>query len=235
VSSSRLPRWIAAAFVLILIAAAVAWWLWSSRQAAARELVAKSELGKLGALVVMDAGRQYVYSVNLATLQSPESLDSALALLADLRRLQSLHVDGTAFRDEHASAVGRIGSLVDLSLASTPVTDAALEKLQRLSRLDTLYLTDTAVTDAGLATVARLRSLKILNISGTKVSGNLEPLRDLPALKHLVVQQLSLDAASFRSIGEFPALTRLTVQGSTYPDDALQQLINKRPDLTIDR
>jgi hypothetical protein len=209
--------------------------MWASRQAAARERAVKTELGKLGALVVMDAGREHVYSVNLSTLQSPESLDQAVAMLVDLPQLHSLHVDGTAFGDEHAATVGRITSLVDLSLINTPITDAALEKLPGLSRLDTLYLVDTAVTNAGVPALARIRSLKILDLSGTKVSGNLQPLSALPSLQHLVAQQLSLDAAAIHAISEFPTLTRLTLRESTYPEDALNQLTEKRPALAIDR
>jgi hypothetical protein len=223
-----------AAIVLALIVAAVAWWLWSSRQAAARELAASDELKQLGALVVMDAGRKHVNSVNLSTLQSPDSLDRAVALLSDLPQVQSLHVEGTAFGDQHAAVLGRLDQLRDLALSSTKITDAALDELQGLSHLDALYLVDTAVTNAGMPAIARVDSLKILSISQTKVTGNFESLRELASLQHLLVQDLTLDAAAMNVFGELPSLSRLSLTNATYPQEALDQLRQKRPELVVD-
>jgi hypothetical protein len=225
---------LAAAVVVVLIVAGIGWWLWSSRQAAARELAASDELKKLGALVVMDAGRKHVFSVNLSTLQSPDSLDRAVALLPELPQVQSLHVEGAAFGDQHAAVVGRLAELRDLALSGTKITDAGLDELQGLSRLDALYLVDTAVTDAGIPPLARLDSLKILDISRTKIAGNFEQLRALASLKHLLVQNLTLDAAAMSVFGELPSLSRLTLTNATYPQEALAELRQKRPELAID-
>jgi hypothetical protein len=79
-----------------------------------------------------------------------------------------------------------------------------------------------------------LRSLKILDLSGTKIEGNLAPLRDLSELKHLLVQELSLDAAALAAIGDIPALSRLTLRGANYPPEALAQLRKARPELAVD-
>jgi hypothetical protein len=76
--------------------------------------------------------------------------------------------------------------------------------------------------------------LKILSISRTKVTGNFEPLRDLPSLLHLLVEELTLDAAALNVFGELPSLTRLTLRNATYPQEALEQLRQKRPELPID-
>jgi hypothetical protein len=235
VSPRRQSHWFAIAILAGMIALGTCWWVWSSRGAAERELAAKAELGKLGALVVMDADRQHVNSVNLSTLQSPDSLDRAVELLPQLPRIQSLHVEGTAFGDEHAAVVGRLNLLGDLALSNTKITDAALDELQGLSRLDTLYLLETAITSAGLSKISQIDSLKVLDISNTKVTGNFEPLRELTNLKHLLVQNLMLDAAAINAFGECPALSRLTLIGSTYPKEALDELRQKRPELAVDQ
>ncbi len=233
--SPRRAFWIAAAVAVTAVVALFAWWLYASRQAAERELAAKAELTKLGALVVMDVERKHVNSVNLSTLKSPDTLDRAVALLPGLTRLQSLHVEGTAFRDEHVSVVARLGRLQDLALSNTEITDAALERLQELSRLNTIYLVDTAVTSAGMPALARIRSLKIIDVSGTKVTGNFAPLCELSDLGHLLARELTLDATALAALAECPALTRLSIQDSTYPQASLDELTQKRPELAIDR
>jgi hypothetical protein len=232
---SRRQSWIAVAVALAGLVAVFAWWRHASRQAAERELAAKTELAELGALVVMDVERKHVSSVNLSTLKSPDTLDRAVALLPELTRLQSLHVEGTGFRDEHISVVGRLARLQDLALSNTQITDAALDKLQGLSRLNTIYLVDTALTNAGMPALARIRSLKIIDISATKVTGNFAPLCELPDLGHLLARELALDATALAALAECPALTRLSLQDSTYPQASLDELMQKRPELAIDR
>jgi internalin A len=186
-------------------------------------------------LVVMDSERKHVASVNLSTLKSPETLDRAVALLPALPYINSLNVDGTMFRDEHAAVVGQLGSLQDLVLSHTSITDRTLEKLEALSRLKTMHLVDTAVTNAGMRSVGQLRSLNIIDVSGTKVTSNLEPLSELPALTWLVAGRLTLDAAAIDSIGNCPNLSRVSLRETTYPPEALNELKKHRPHLTIDR
>jgi hypothetical protein len=222
-----------AAAVVILVAAA----LWSRPDAAAlqRELAAKNELASLGALVVMDAARTHVNSVNLSTLKSPDSIHRAIELLPALGSLRSLNVDGTAFRDEHASVVGQLGGLQDLVLSHTAITDKGLEKLTDLSRLKTIHLADTTVTNAAIPSLAQLRSLNIIDLSGTQVTGNLEPLCELPELTWLVAKRLTLDAEAIAALGQCQSLGRLSLNDTNCPKDAVEKLEQQKPNLTIDR
>jgi hypothetical protein len=232
---SRRHFWIAISAVLAAVAAAFAWWLYASHRAAERELAAKAELAQLGALVVMDAQRKHVNSVNLSTLKSPETLNQAIARLPALSRIKSLNVDGTQFGNEHAATVGRLTHLQDLVLSNTSITDIALQKLSSLSRLTTIHLANTAITNAGMPSLAELRSLKIVDISGTKITGNLEPLSNLTDLSWLVAGRLTLDEAAIQAIGRCPNLTTLSLAGSTYPETALAELTRKHPALRLDR
>jgi hypothetical protein len=233
-SSGRRP-WIAVVVVVLaVVAVGLAYWFWSGGQASEEELAAKAELSNLGALPAMDAQRIHVGSINLSTLKSPDTLDRAIELLAELPNLQSLNVDGTKFQDAHAEAVGELDSLENLVLSNTAISDAALAKLEGLSDLTTLYLIGTEVTNAGMPALAQLRSLKILDLSGTKVTGNLSPLRELPNLEHLLVQNLTLDAAAIDAIAEFPSINRLSIRESTYPEESLAQLKQKKAGLAID-
>lgn len=231
--SRKLPALLA---ILILAAGGLAaWWYLADGAPSEQELSAKAELGTLGALVVMDPERRHVHSVNLSTLKSPDSLNRAIELLAALPRLQALSFQATSFQDQQAAAVGKLRSLQNLVLTSTAVTDAGLADLRGLSRLNTLYLVETAVTNAGLPALAQMQSLQIVDLSGTKVTGNLEPLRALGDLNWLVLRNLTLDAGAFDAIAQFPALSRLTLQESTYPQEAVDKLLQQKSGLAIDR
>lgn len=231
----RTPAIIAATLVLAATGAALAWWLRGDSQADLKELSAKAELTRLGALVVMDSARKHVASVNLSTLKSPESLDEAISMLPAFTRLSSLNGDGAMLRDDQARSLSQLASLEDLVLSHTGITDSALKSLPQLGRLKTIHLADTGVTNASLLVLGRLRALTIIDLSGTKVTGNFETLRDLTNLNWLVLNRLTLDAASIAAIGDCPNLSRLTLKGATCPADALQQLAEKRPNLAIDR
>ena len=232
---SRGLRWVVAITVLAVLAVGSAWWFLSGRAASPQELAAKAELTTLGALVVMDPQRTYVNSVNLATLKSPETIDRAIELLPALRRIKSLNVDGTPFRDEHAPVVAQLANLQDLVLSNTAITDAGIEKLAGLSGLTTLYVVNTSVTSSALPAIARLGSLKIIDLSGTKVTGDLEPLQELPDLSWLLARGLSLDAGAIDALGKCQGLTRLTLTDAKVPEEAISQLERDRPKLAIDR
>lgn len=228
-------RWLFIVGILAFVAAGLAWWFRGSGPASPAELAAKAELANLGALVVMDAQRIHVNSVNLSTLKSPDAIDQAIALLPALPYLHSLNADGTAFQDTHAEAVGKLPELQDLVLSHTAVSDAALKKLTNLPKLKTIYLVDTPVTNAGMASLGELSSLNIVDLSGTKATGGFAALRSLRGLNWLVAQRLSLDAEAMRSIGEIEGLKRLSLQGATYPPEALTELEQKSPELAIDQ
>jgi hypothetical protein len=234
--ASRGPRRaVLLALAASISAAALASWLVFSDRVSERELAAKAELTRLGALVVMDAQRKHVASVNLSTIQSPERLGRAMELLPALTHIESLHLDGTRFGDGDAGVVGRLASLQDLVLNQTAITDTGLEKLAGLSRLKTIHLVDTPVTNAGLQSLGHLRALAVIDLSGTKVTGGFEPLAQLPELTWLVAQRLSLDAAAIAALGECPSLSRLRLRGSTCPPEAIDELMRKKPGLTIDQ
>jgi internalin A len=228
-------RWAILAGLLLAIAAGLAAWLRAGQQSAASELAAKAELADLGALVVMDSQRKHVSSVNLSTLKSPATMDQAVAVLPALGRLNSLNADHTTFGDKHAAIVGQLSNLEDLVLSHTAITDAALEQLQGLSHLKSIHLADTAVTNAGLNSLGRLRSLNIIDLSGTKVTGNFDPLRNVTSLNWLVARRLTLDAAALAAVAACPSLTRLTLNDAICPPNALKELTDKKPDLTIDQ
>jgi hypothetical protein len=221
--------------LLLAVAAAAAAWFFLRSQAIAQELLARSELTELGALVAMDAQRKHVNSVNLSTLKSPDSLDDAVRLLPALGAIKSLNVEGTAFGDAHAPAIAQLASLEDLVISRTAITDAGLAQLERLSRLKSLHLADTAITDAGMPSLGRLSNLAVLDISGTKVQHNLEPLAALADLNWLVARRLTLDGEAIAPLGNCRSLRRLSLNETTVPESRVDELSRRKPELSIDR
>ncbi len=75
------------------------------------------------------------------------------------------------------------GSLAELDLSDTKITDAALASIAKLPRLTWLNLNNTAVSDAGVAHLKTLTNLSYLNLHSTNVSDaaltSLAPLRKL--------------------------------------------------------
>ncbi len=201
----------------------------------AQELSAKAELTKLGALLVMDPQRAHVSGVNLATVQSPESLASAVKLLPALVKLSSLNADGTALNDEQAAVIGQLTTLGDLVLNHTRVTDAGVAKLQALRGLQSLHLTGTGITNASLPVLGKLPALTVLDLSETKVTGGFAALSGSSKLQWLVVRGLKLDGAALSEIGQNSGLHRISLTAGNCPPEALTALQQQHSQLTIDR
>ena len=110
--------------------------------------------------------------VDATDTERPESpaLDSELALLKDLGRLESLHLGGTDVTDEGLAHVAGLIALKRLHLEKTKVTDAGLAHLAGLESLAYLNLYRTGVTDAGLVHLEGLKNLKSLYLWQTKVT-----------------------------------------------------------------
>lgn len=221
--------------VLFAAVAAIGWWLRDGRTASAEEVAARAELTKLGALVVMDAGRTHVAGVTLSTIQSPDRLERAIQLLPSLTHINSLNAEQTPVGDEQARVIGGLSSLQDLVLSHTGISDAAVKSLAGLSNLRSLHLANTGLTNAAIPELTRLTSLTILDISGTKVTGNFETLPNLTKLNWLVVRGLPLEGEAIAAVANCPNLHRLSLTAAGSDPEALAKLEQQRPELAIDR
>lgn len=228
-------RWSSAALFLLFGVWTLISQLGCSRAPSAAEVSAKAELGKLGALVVMDSDRAHVAGVNLATLQAPEKIAEAVKLLPALTQINSLNAEGTGIGDGDMAEIAKLTSLRDLVLSHTKITDSEFEKLQSLKNLQALHVADTAITNASISTVGRLTSLAVLDLSGTKITGNFTPLQNLAKLNWLVLRNLSLDAAALTSLSDCKSLRRLSLNDTKCPPEAVETLRKERPDLSIDQ
>jgi Leucine-rich repeat (LRR) protein len=221
--------------VVALVAVAIAYWFLANAKRAAAEAEAAKSLESLGVIVVMDGSRTHVASVNLSTVTSPESLAKAIELLPALTNLGSLDASRTAITDGQLATVGRLRSLESLALGQTSITDRGLKQLAGLTQLRSLNLTTTPISGAGLASLSNFRRLKILDLSATKTADNLAPLARLPQLDWLVLRNLTLADGALSDLSASESLSRLTLEGSTYPAESLTQLQQALPELSVDK
>ncbi|XP_051538320.1 uncharacterized protein si:ch73-173p19.1 [Myxocyprinus asiaticus] len=155
-----------------------------------------------------------------------------VSALAELRNLQTLHLDGTGVQENSLQCLATHPSLSALSLAGIPVTDgnqtleiisglrltqltlpgrhsvtdSGLTFLCRQSLLLELDLTDyTQLTDHGISQLASMTRLKKLSLSNTQVSDT--GLQGLVSLKEL--QELCLDRTAVTSRGVAALVTHL--------------------------
>jgi Leucine-rich repeat (LRR) protein len=216
----------------VILAAA---WGWTANRRLAAENKAAQALEKLGALVVRDGGSGHVASVNLSTVQTPEALAEAVALLPALSEITSLDASRSAIKDEQMAAVAQLGSLTTLTLNETAIGDAGVAQLRPLANLQSLFLSATPLTDAGTAALASMKSLRVIDLSSTKLTGNFEPILALPQLEWLVLRDVKLADDALPQLEGSASLNRLSLEGSEYSADALAKLQQAQPSLGVDR
>ena len=96
--------------------------------------------------------------------------DATMARVAQLGRLHSLRLTGTAVTDAGLVHLKGLTGLRDLQLGNTEITDAGLAHLRGLTELRGLLLFNTPVTDASLDQLKHLTGLVLLDLSGTNVT-----------------------------------------------------------------
>ncbi|KAI2648845.1 Dynein regulatory complex subunit 6 [Labeo rohita] len=194
----------------------------------------QTKVSDAGLLIYLQAGSSALcqLSLNLTAITENTLRVSDVSALAELRNLQTLHLDGTGVRENTLQCLATHPSLSALSLAGIPVadgnhtleiisglrltqltlpgrhsvTDNGLTFLSRQTLLLELDLTDyTQLTDHGITQLASMTRLKKLSLSNTLVSDS--GLQGLISLKEL--QELCLDRTAVTSRGVAALITHL--------------------------
>ncbi len=203
--------------------------LWSRQEAAAR-----SELTRLGGIVVLDSWRKHVATLNLTTVP-PEKFSEAMRAVSGLRWLTALDASRADLGPDAMQQIGQLTSLESLTLIDVGLNDEEIRTLTPLRELQALYLPGTAIGTESLSTLAQLPSLRILDLSGTQITGGLGALAPLRQLDWLLLRKLQLNDGSLADLAGCSSLKRLTLEDCQYPEESLQALTKRRPDLAIDR
>jgi hypothetical protein len=120
--------------------------------------------------------------------KNPKS-DRVLSVACRLKRLRSLGLHKFSINDAGWKPLGKMSSLVMLSLYGTKLTDAAVIEIKRLPRLTYLEVGSPDVTDAKLREIAELKNLQyVCLVDCLEVTdAGLNGLRGLPNLKNVTI------------------------------------------------
>lgn len=155
----------------------------------------------------------------------PKLTRAIIPAVAKLGRLEQLVLSNVTMRldDADLDQLSRLIRLRDVTLGGPEITDRGLAALARLTALEDLHIDHTAVTEVGLAQLARCKKLSRLDLEGSKAT-TLEPLRDLPNLKILLVSNGPLTTLWSSPITGLDRLENLILRRMPLSDAGLAHL-----------
>lgn len=116
--------------------------------------------------------------------------DGDLEPLANLEKLEVLHLENTGITDAGLQYVRDVTTLREIGLYGTHVTSAGLEYVRGLTNLRNLGLNGTEVNNFGLKHLAGLKNLEHLWLDSTAVSdAGLQSLTPLKQLQNLGLRE----------------------------------------------
>lgn len=182
------------------------------------ELKDLEELSTNQSRLTDDGYRHFAAIANLKSLalfhpswDMKEFTGSGLAHLKSLPKLERLTFAGSTAGDEAMAAIGALTNLREFRTWHTMQTQAGNEHLLKLTKLATLRIgqrlprwgqSPPASFDAAtIPTIAQLSSLERLEIMEARLTAaNLLPLKELPRLKRVVIQQTDISAADVETL-----------------------------------
>lgn len=175
--------------------------------------------------------------------------NAGIEFLRNLENLRVLRLGGHQINDATLALVGRMRSLVALTVQEAVITDAGLAQLRGLPleelqffrcygvsdeglrhfgafiKLRRLMLRDLAITGAGLSVVRRMPELNLLRLSETGVDdAALGHLLGLPKLTRLELRQTRVTDAGMEAVGRLAALEYLDLSATQVGDAGVTRL-----------
>jgi hypothetical protein len=166
----------------------------------------------------------------------PMIIDKDLWILKDLPNLKKLNLDHTEITDEGMKEIGRIPSLLALSLTDTRVSDAGLAELKNVIGLEDLRLDKLAVGDVGLASLGAFPQLRRLSLYQTKVTdAGLIHLQKLFFLENLSLDETQITDVGLSHLGELQNLRYVSLWRTNVTEAGVQKLRQALPKLKINK
>jgi hypothetical protein len=155
----------------------------------------------------------------------PRCSEAELAQVAQLDRLETLHIGGANVTDASMASLERLTRLRFLTLEDCPITDAALVHLEALTGLEILSLDRTPVTDAGLVHLKGLAKLRSLQLTSTQVGdAGLASLEGLASLDSLWLDRTKVGDVGLAHLSRLPGLRQLELNSTWITDAGLVHL-----------
>ena len=151
--------------------------------------------------------------------------DAELISASKLGTLRELVLDGSRVSDIGLAELGGLDQLRELSLMETRVTDAGLSHLVGLTNLKLLHLGNTAIGDPGLLHLKKLTGLNILGLRYTEVTdAGLAELEGLTMLQKLTLGGTKIGDEGLARLKGLKRLEFLGLNGTKITDAGLAYL-----------
>ena len=184
--------------------------------------------GVLG--VVMNVN---VYWCNDGCIDGPGSTpahdDDLMLLLPFAGTLQQLDVQHTEITDGGLSRIAQLTELKSLNLAGTRITSDGLARLTTLHKLQNLNLSETTLIPADLGPLGELTSLRTIQLPPTAITDEvLAVLGRLPHLQSLALAKTPITDRGLASLAQLREVKVLDLSETGITDNGLVQLADFR-------
>ncbi|MBI2825018.1 MAG: hypothetical protein HYX69_10070 [Planctomycetia bacterium] len=165
--------------------------------------------------------------------------DEGLKILSKLHHLKSLRLRPTNDKvtDDGLRLLASMVGLEELGVGGPQFTDAGLAVLEYLPNLHTLWVSRSQITDKGMRVFKWLPRLRILRLEHTAISdAGTAHLEGLKHLTRLVLNDTKITDETLARVSRQPELLQvLSVKGTRVSDAAIDRLLEKLPNLQIER
>ncbi|WP_435005197.1 hypothetical protein P12x_003092 [Tundrisphaera lichenicola] len=185
-------------------------------------------------LVGRALGPDYVAKVYSIDLRKSKINNDFLACLGAFPEIGKLDLEAATISDDALEYFKSLGSIRELWIGETAITDAGLAKLVlHHPRLDTLSLQGTKVTQVGLAELAKLPLLTDLLLNSTETNDKgLEKLATVKSLEDLGLRGTKVTSEGLMHLKRLPKLAKIRLY-YTGVDDTGVKLLSEIPTLSL--
>jgi hypothetical protein len=176
---------------------------------------------KSNSLRALDLSGTDVKDTTLKSLRTPNLHELALSNSKNLT-------------DAGFASLVNLGSLRQLNIDQTQITDAGIGRLAAAPHLESLDLgMYSNLTDGCVVEIAKLSHLTHLNMHGIDPKGKLSLLKKLPSLEWLGLASTTLTDKDLFNISQLPKLKTLDLDKATITERGFAQLVKNSPALEV--
>ncbi len=152
----------------------------------------------------------------------PKITDAGLEVVAGLKKLRELDIQGSKITDEGLKTILKIKSLRSLSLDFDFITKKNVSQWEGFEKLTYLSLSKSDTDDQTITDLAGLKNLQSLDLSETRISDNCIPdLLKLKNLEYLNLQNTAISGEGFEKLADLKSLRNLHIGRSQISDEVV--------------
>ncbi|WP_168565771.1 leucine-rich repeat domain-containing protein [Crateriforma spongiae] len=140
-------------------------------------------------------------------------------------QLSYVHLKGSRFTDDAADLLAGQRSLVFLSLAQTPITDATLRIVCDLGQLKWLFLDHTKITDQAAVGLGKLSNLRTLSLAGCELTDKTFSHVSWPRLHTLDLSESRISDTTVGRLSGHQTIQNLNLSQTGVTDRCMNDLV----------